>query len=172
MPADERAARAAAEPLPAPEDVYTADELMFLGGPEAAGQLIAQRHRLAAAEDRTAAALYDWPGTARRMANLAAEHPAPGLDSEQKVALGGARRHLLLSELAAADQSLRQLMANARDVGPVRLSALSGVSRRTVPGWIAASHAAESLVTTTVDLNSGVSQDRPGVEGAKDRGSD
>ncbi|MDX3697783.1 hypothetical protein PV726_48035 [Streptomyces europaeiscabiei] len=49
--AEERAARAEAEPLPAPKHVYATDQLRLLGGPEAAGELIAQQHRLAAEKE-------------------------------------------------------------------------------------------------------------------------
>ncbi|MET8681987.1 hypothetical protein ABZW18_31525 [Streptomyces sp. NPDC004647] len=149
VPQEVREARAADEPRPDPATVFTAKELRFLGGVEAATTLIETRYRVAAANDRTAAVLYDWPGLVGRLADVAAATPAPRLDPEQRVALGGARRRLLLDELAAADQSLGHLMHNARASGPVRLSALSGISRRTVPSWINAAATDDLSATRT-----------------------
>ncbi|MEU8779859.1 hypothetical protein [Streptomyces sp. NPDC048606] len=116
---------------------YSADHIRLAGGVEK----VRRRHEsavvLAAQEDRSADR-YDWDGLTARIIEWAGE--APRLTAAQRVAVAGARRHLALGEVAAADMSLRDLMATARDDSHTieYLSELGGISRRTGSGWLAA----------------------------------
>ncbi|MFI5621542.1 hypothetical protein [Streptomyces sp. NPDC051567] len=93
---------------------------------------------------------YDWHGLAGRLTAHGAARPRRStLTPEQQVALAGAHRLLLLDELARAEQTLRDRMYHARNSGPVRLSALTGISRRTVPGWITATATAATAPSRT-----------------------
>ncbi|MBC2869873.1 hypothetical protein [Streptomyces mexicanus] len=137
IPPATRAERAVADPLPDPEPIASDP------GDDTA-ELAEQRRnhllRVAAWTDMSPH-IYDWPELAERLVALGdrPEVTWSQMTAEQRVSLVGVRRHLLLSELAATETSLRRLMYEAsvlQDTGPVRLSELSGVSRRTVPGWV------------------------------------
>ncbi|CAM5328382.1 hypothetical protein SFIMM107S_04505 [Streptomyces griseus] len=83
---------------------------------------------------------YRWERLADDVFQWEEEHPAPTLSSADELALAGVRRQVALSRLAFADSEVRRLLRKtaAGGVGPSRLEALSGVSRRTIPGWLRA----------------------------------
>ncbi len=83
---------------------------------------------------------YRWKQLANDVFQWEEEHPAPTLSSADELALAGVQRQVALSQLAFADSEVRRLLRKtaADGVGPSRLEALSGVSRRTIPGWLRA----------------------------------
>ncbi|MFE3139678.1 hypothetical protein [Streptomyces scopuliridis] len=81
---------------------------------------------------------YDWREFADNIFDWQEAHPSPPWAAEQWLALVGVERHLHLMSLALIDARLRRLAreSHVAGAGPSRLSVLSGVSRRTVPGWL------------------------------------
>ncbi|MET7605878.1 hypothetical protein ABZS96_25860 [Streptomyces avermitilis] len=137
VPEATRLDQAAAEPLADPAAVYSERELQQIGGADRALEILAQARRAAIRTDQSAH-IYDWMELADRLLDLGDSDTFPWarLDPEQRVSLVAARRHLQLAEVSATERVLRQVMYASRKSGPVRLSDLSGVSRRTVPGWV------------------------------------
>lgn len=83
---------------------------------------------------------YRWRELADRILEWQEANPAPRLGVIEQLALAGVHRHVALRRLAYADEQVRRLLPQAHDegLGSTRLEALSGVSRRTIPGWLAA----------------------------------
>ncbi len=83
---------------------------------------------------------YRWERLADDVLQWEEEHPAPALSATNELSLAGVQRQVALSRLAFADSEVRRLLRKtaAGGVGPSRLEALSGVSRRTIPGWLRA----------------------------------
>ncbi|MFI8515426.1 hypothetical protein ACIGHB_30285 [Streptomyces sp. NPDC085460] len=83
---------------------------------------------------------YRWGELASRFYDWEEAHPAPKLRAEEELALAGVFRHVKQRQLAFAEQRVRILLKEAHEagLGPTRLQALSGVSRRTIPGWLRA----------------------------------
>ncbi len=67
-------------------------------------------------------------------------NPAPALSAAEVLGMAGVERYVKQCELAAIDDRIRVLLRQAHEegLGPTRLQALSGVSRRTIPGWLRA----------------------------------
>lgn len=83
---------------------------------------------------------YRWRELAEQIFVWEEAHPAPTLSAGDELALAGVQRYVKQRELSFVDSRMRALMrrAHADGLGPTRLQALSGVSRRTIPGWLRA----------------------------------
>ncbi|MFD5079568.1 hypothetical protein [Streptomyces sp. NPDC058371] len=140
VPAAVRVERADAEPLPDQDLPASQAEAAERGLAAPDQERRAHLRRVAVWTDQSPH-IYDWPTITARLLAIGEREAAPWADlsAEQRVSLVGAHRHLQLAGLAATERILRRLMHEAADTqqsGPVRLSALSGVSRKTVPSWV------------------------------------
>ncbi|MEU6018266.1 hypothetical protein ABZ826_30850 [Streptomyces sp. NPDC047515] len=81
---------------------------------------------------------YRWRELSNQFYEWEEANPAPSLSARGRLALAGVQRYVKQCDLAFVDDRVRALMrqAHADGLGPTRLQALSGVSRRTIPGWL------------------------------------
>ncbi|MFJ6606656.1 hypothetical protein [Streptomyces lydicus] len=81
---------------------------------------------------------YRWSTLVDRIFDWEEANYPESLGPEEKLALAGVERHLTLCQLDQVDANVRKLLTSAHTCGTAttRLAALSGVSRRTIPGWL------------------------------------
>jgi hypothetical protein len=83
---------------------------------------------------------YKWKELAERIYEWEEANPPPVLGAAEELALAGIDRFLVMRQLDWREERVRRLLhkAHSEGLGPTRLAVLSGVSRRTIPGWLRA----------------------------------